>query len=171
MEGAFLHIDNSTSRSSATWTHWPAWIKRKPNKPVVFSHFQFPHHIDTYGCCSARELAESCYCRQPAKLKHINRKVCSALRPEPGRGPVPRKVPSSAQRVHNATPYLLAAHNDHLHLQQAMAGHARVQLSGHIKGSKDIKITLACSPLGQASKSSRLSCALIYTPIYYKSQT
>lgn len=166
-----MHIDSSTSRSSATWTHRPPWIKRKPKKPVVCTHFQFPHHTDTYGCSTARELAESCCCRQPAKLRHISRKVCFALRPEPGSGPVPREVPRSAPLVHNATPYLLTAHKDHLHLQQMMAGHAKVQLSGHIKGSKDIKITLSCSSPEQAGKSSGLSCPLIYTPIYYRSQT
>lgn len=54
MEGAMPHIDKYTSRFSAARTQPPAWMKGKPNKPVVCPHFPFPHNTAALLCCTIR---------------------------------------------------------------------------------------------------------------------
>lgn len=84
---------------------------------------------------------------------------------------MPREVPNLAPRIHNAPPQGQAAQKDCLHLWQVVAVDVEVQLSRRVKGSKDIKIPLARSHLGQAGKFSGPSCALMYTLVYNKTQT
>lgn len=105
-------------------THQHGWRENLTNQ--WFSPISHSLIIQLHRSAVQPELVESFYCRQQAKPRHTNCRVCSALGSELGNNVMPQEVPGPALSVHNAMAPVRAAHKGHLETGKEMPRYSSV---------------------------------------------